>query len=57
MKKQTAVEWLEWKLGIKDIVGPEHSGLIRIFAEAKQMEREQFEKLEEFEYWKEWKNK
>lgn len=41
--KQTVVEWLEEQLGIKEIIGPEHSGLIRIFAEAKQMEKQQLQ--------------
>jgi hypothetical protein len=38
----TAVEWLADQLGINEIVAdPIHSGLIRIFAEAKQMEANQ----------------
>lgn len=39
-EQMTAVELLQEKLGIKEIIGPEHSGLIRIFAEAKQVERD-----------------
>ena len=38
---KTAVEWFAETLGITEIVGPEYSGLIRIYAEAKQMEKEQ----------------
>jgi hypothetical protein len=56
MKKQTAVEWLEEKWRNYDLnLGK--SGFNLFLKQAKDMERKQFEKLEEFEYWKEWKNK
>jgi hypothetical protein len=54
---KTAVEWLEDQLGIKEIVAdPIYSNLMRIFAEAKQIEKEQFDKLKDFDTWKEWKD-
>ncbi len=37
---KTAVEWFAEQLGITEIVGPEYSGLIRIYAEAKEMEKD-----------------
>lgn len=40
MKKVTAVEWLMEQLGVNEIVGTDYSGLIRIFAEAKEMEKQ-----------------
>lgn len=49
--KQTAVEW------IIDTIGEKNMGdfLRLVIEKAKQMEHEQFEKLRDFEYWKEWK--
>jgi hypothetical protein len=41
LKNQTAVEWLMEQLGVNEIVGTDYSGLIRIFAEAKEMEKQQ----------------
>jgi hypothetical protein len=37
----TATEWFAEQLGITEIVGPEYSGLIRIYAEAKEMQKKQ----------------
>jgi hypothetical protein len=44
---KTAVEWFAEQLGITEIVGTEYSGLIRIYAEAKQMNEEQIIKAYE----------
>jgi hypothetical protein len=51
MKKQTAVEWLMEQLGVNEIVGTDYSGLIRIFAEAKEMFEQQIvDAFEQGEY-------
>jgi hypothetical protein len=50
--KQTAVEWL-----FEKIIDSNHDDdLYEILEQAKEIEREQIEKLKDFDTWKEWKN-
>ena len=47
--KQTPIEWLEMKIseGLADV---------ETIQKAKEMEKEQMEKLKDFDTWKEWKD-
>jgi hypothetical protein len=51
-QQKTAVEWLIEKL---EIFATEKE--MNIIDQALEMERKEFEKLEDFDYWKEWKNR
>ena len=49
--EQSPIEWIE-----QEILKGELS-LLEIIKRAKELEAEQAEKLKDFDYWKEWKNK
>jgi|TARA_R110002126_G_scaffold15306_2_gene62985 hypothetical protein len=49
----TAVEWLIEKFNITNVDLSHHKLIIE---QAKEMEKEQMEKLKDFDTWKEWKN-
>ena len=49
----TAVEWLIEKFNITNVDLSHHKLIIQ---QAKEMEKEQMEKLKDFDTWKEWKN-
>lgn len=55
-KQESAIEWLENNL-IFDPWAEEHfKHNEECWEKAKSMQHDQFEKLKDFEYWKEWKN-
>ena len=49
---KTAVEWLEKAIALY----VERCDLHEEFEQAKEMEKEQFDKLKDFDTWKEWKD-
>jgi hypothetical protein len=61
----TAVEWLIEEISsskyfynlMEDINSRSTVAQSNIFEQAKEMEKEQMEKLKDFDTWKEWKNK
>jgi hypothetical protein len=63
--KMTAVEWLIEEISsskyfynlMEDINSRSTVAQSNIFEQAKEMEKEQMEKLKDFDTWKEWKNK
>jgi hypothetical protein len=50
--KKTAVEWLRQELLKRDM----DISIKDLFEQAKEMEKQQMEKLKDFDTWKEWKN-
>jgi hypothetical protein len=53
--KMTAVEWLVDKLDLNVFESDEE--VADVINQAKEMEKEQMDKLKDFDTWKEWKNK
>jgi len=51
--EQTGLEWLEQTIGVKHM----NTFLKNAIEKAKEIDKENLEKLKDFETWKEWKNK
>ena len=51
--EQTGLEWLEETIGVQHM----NTFLKNAIEKAKEIDRENLEKLKDFETWKEWKNK
>jgi hypothetical protein len=50
--EQTGLEWLEQTIGVKHM----NTFLKNAIEKAKEIDKENLEKLKDFETWKEWKN-
>ena len=53
---KTAVEWLEMEIVKLETKFAIPGNIYQLCEQAKEMEKEQFEKLKDFEIWKEWKD-
>ncbi len=53
MEQVSAVEWLENEIGVNNM----GDFLKNKIKQAKEIEKEQLEKLKDFDTWKEWKNR